>query len=165
MGDVVNVSVVVKLVTERYTRENYSFWQRDRAVSNTDWSHCPVPIPGQYDDFILSALMLSPVVSHYFSIVLIVFCVRCQMTPVSLPSASVTRSSANAWRLPGMFLAENLSRSSTTRFHRNGERMPPWEVGTTPPDPDPLSYDFVSYCEVTMLDHVDNPSIGGFVYK
>ena len=47
---------------------------------------------------VLSALMLSPLVSHHFSIVLMIFCVRCQMTPVSLPSASVIRSSANAWR-------------------------------------------------------------------
>ena len=38
-------------------------------------------------------------------------------------------------------------------------------LGTTPPDSDPLSYVFVSYCEVTVLDHVDNPSSSGFVYR
>ena len=38
-------------------------------------------------------------------------------------------------------------------------------LGDTPPDPDPFSNVFVSYCEVTILDHVDNPSGGGFVYR
>ena len=98
MGDVVNVSVVVKLVIESNTKELNSFGQSDGL---------PPTLMGRIVQFlfqvnmtilVLSALMLSPLVSHNFSIVLMVFCVRCQMTPVSLPSASGTRSSANAWR-------------------------------------------------------------------
>ena len=50
-GDVVNGSVVVKLVIENYTEELYSFGQRDGAASNTDGTHCPIPIPGEHDDF------------------------------------------------------------------------------------------------------------------
>ena len=37
--------------------------------------------------------------------------------------------------------------------------MPPWGQ----PDPYPLSYVFVSYCEVTILNHVDNPSVYTFI--
>ena len=29
----------------------YSFGQSDCAASNTDRTHCPVPIPGEHDDF------------------------------------------------------------------------------------------------------------------
>ena len=92
------MSAVVKLVIESYTNELHSFGQRDGAASNTDGTHCPVPIQVNMTILVFSALMLSPLVSQYFSIVLMVFCVLCQMAPLSLPSASVTRSSANAWR-------------------------------------------------------------------
>ena len=51
LGDVVYVSVVVKLVIESYTKELYSFGQSDGAASNTDRTHCPVPISGEHDDF------------------------------------------------------------------------------------------------------------------
>ena len=51
MGDVVYISVVVKLVIESYTKELYSFGQSDGIASNTDRTHCPVPIPGEHDDF------------------------------------------------------------------------------------------------------------------
>ena len=34
-------------------------------------------------------------------------------------------SSAKAWRYPGVSLGERLRRSSTTRFQRKGERIPP----------------------------------------
>ena len=51
LGDVVNVSIVVKLVIESYTKELNSFGLSDGAASNTDGTHCPVPIPGEHDDF------------------------------------------------------------------------------------------------------------------
>ena len=115
---------------------------------------------------VLSALMLSSLVSHHFSIVLMVFYVRCQMTSVSLPSASVTRSSANAWRYPGISFAENLSRSSLYKVPQKWRRNVPLGITSlSSPDSDPLSYVFVSYCEVTVVDHVDNPSCGGFVNR
>ena len=48
-----------------------------------------------------------------------------QITSVSLPSARALRSSANSCKYPGISFAVNLNRSSTTRFHRKGESMPP----------------------------------------
>ena len=61
LGDVVNASIVVKpvkpvavpvkLVIESYTKELYSFGQSNGAASSTDGTHCPVPIPGEHDDF------------------------------------------------------------------------------------------------------------------
>ena len=51
LGDVVNVSVVVKLVIESYTKELYSLGQGDGIASNTDGTHRPVPVPGEHDDF------------------------------------------------------------------------------------------------------------------
>ena len=54
LGDVVNVSIVVKLVIEiisSYTKELYSFGQSDGAVSKTEGTHCPVPISVEHDDF------------------------------------------------------------------------------------------------------------------
>ena len=32
-------------------KELYSFGQSDGIASNTDRTHCPVPIPGEHDDF------------------------------------------------------------------------------------------------------------------
>ena len=111
LGDAVNVCVVVKLAIESYTKEIHRVRQGDGVSSNTDGTHCLVPvIPIKMIILVFSALMLSPLVSQLFSIVFIVFCVRCQMTTVSLPSASVTRLSANALRYPGISFAENLSR-------------------------------------------------------
>ena len=75
---------------------------------------------------VFMALILRPLVSHHFSIVFMVRVVLSQITSVSLPSARELRSSANACRYPGISFAVNLSRSSTTRFHRNGESIPPW---------------------------------------
>ena len=46
--------------------------------------------------FVLSALMLSPLEWHQFSIVFIVVCVRCQITSRSSPSARDMMSSAKA---------------------------------------------------------------------
>ena len=45
------MSIVVKLVIESYTKELYSFRQSDGAASNTDRTHCPVPIPGEHESF------------------------------------------------------------------------------------------------------------------
>ena len=45
---------------------------------------------------VLSALMLSPLDLHQFSIVFIVVCVRCQITSRSSPSARDSMSSAKA---------------------------------------------------------------------
>ena len=45
----VNVSVVVKLAIESYTKELCSFGQRDSAASNNVRTHCPVPVPGEND--------------------------------------------------------------------------------------------------------------------
>ena len=55
---------------------------------------------------VLRVLTESPLVEHQFSIVVIVLCVRSQITSRSLPSARDDRSSANAWRYPGISFAE-----------------------------------------------------------
>ena len=39
--------------------------------------------------------------------------------------ASDTILSAKAWRYPGVSLGEWVRRSSTTRFHKNGDKIPP----------------------------------------
>ena len=67
----------------------------------------PVPVSGEHDYFNFKCAYVKSLVLHYFSKVLMVFCVRCQMTSVSSTSASVTRPSANAWRYPGISFAEN----------------------------------------------------------
>ena len=74
---------------------------------------------------VLRALMVRSLVVHQFMMVFKVFWVRSQMTSRSLPSARETMSSAKAWRYPGVSLGVRLRRSSTTRFQRNGERIPP----------------------------------------
>ena len=38
-------------------------------------------------------------------------------------------------------------------------------LGTSSPDPDPFRCVFVSYSEVTVFDHVENPSCGGFDFR
>ena len=78
--------VVVKLAIESYTKELNSVRKRDDISPNSDWTDCSLSAPGEHDDFSFIALMLSPLVSHHFSIVFI-FSVRCQMASVSLPSA------------------------------------------------------------------------------
>ena len=77
---------------------------------------------------VLSALMVRSFVWHQFmiAIVLMVLRVRSQMTSRSLPSAKETMSSAKACRYPGVSLGVSERRSSTTKFHRKGDRMPPW---------------------------------------
>ena len=69
--------------------------------------------------------MVRSLVLHQFMMVFRVFWVRSQMTSRSLPSVRETMSSAKAWRYPGVSLGERLRRSSTTRFQRKGERIPP----------------------------------------
>ena len=75
---------------------------------------------------VLSALTVRSFVWHQFMIVLMVLRVRSQMTSRSLPSARETMSSAKAWRYPGVSLGVCERKSSTTKFHRKGDRMPPW---------------------------------------
>ena len=53
------------------------------------------------------------------------FAVRSQMTSKSLPSTKETMSSAKALRYPGVSLGVSEGRSSTTKFHRKGDKMPP----------------------------------------
>ena len=52
--------------------------------------------PQNMNILVFSALMLSPLDWHQFSIVLIVVCVRCQITSSSSPSARDMMSSAKA---------------------------------------------------------------------
>ena len=51
MDDVVNVSVVVKLTIESYTKQLSSFGQGDGSASNIDGTQCQVPVTGKHDDF------------------------------------------------------------------------------------------------------------------
>ena len=74
---------------------------------------------------VLSALMVRSLVWHQFMIVLMVLRVRSQITSRSLPSARETMSSAKAWRYPGVSLGVCERRSSTTKFHKKGDKMPP----------------------------------------
>ena len=75
---------------------------------------------------VLSALTVRSFVWYQYMIVLMVLRVRSQMTSRSLPFARETMSSAKACRYPGASLGVCERRSSTTKFHRKGDRMPPW---------------------------------------
>ena len=89
--------------------------------------------------------------------------VRSQMTSRSLPFARETMSSAKACRYPGASLGVCERRSSTTKFHRKGDRMPPWghplrilmvlECGSV----------FVVDGDISVGDHVDDPVGCGWV--